>query len=274
MIFRFFRQLSLAKRIASLLVGLVFLAIVAGVILFMNLNTIVKTGVEKIGPKVVGVPLVVDDVDISIFGGTAEIKGFKMGSPENYDAENMFTLDRITVDMDLLSVLGEEIVIHTIEIDAPRMVVERKDGKMNWLELMERLKKEPTEEGKKKVSIGEITVTNATVAVRGVPLLGSAEPSLSLPPVTIRDFSTGDDDQLTVREATLQFIEKLYYAILENFGRLGDLIPRDALNNMQDSLRDAMDGNLDDLGGVLDRAREGSGGLLDGILGGDDEEEE
>jgi hypothetical protein len=61
------------KRLPIILVICVALVVVVAVAGFLFLGTIVKTGVEKVGPMITKVPITLDGATISVFSGSGQL---------------------------------------------------------------------------------------------------------------------------------------------------------------------------------------------------------
>jgi hypothetical protein len=226
-LFSIFRQLKWARRIAVVLTGLIFAGIIVGVLLLLNLDRVVKTGIERGGGIILGVPVTVADVDVSLLRGTAEVRELTMGSPEGYEAEKMLTLKRGYIEMEFRSLLGDEIIIHNVELEEPDVMVEfgGEEGS-NWKTLMARLATADEEEAKKPVRIDRIVVEGTKLRVSGGgwltnnPLMSGR--ALSLPRLEVSEFATGADNTLTIAEALYSLVRDMVAAIGRKLGGLGE----------------------------------------------------
>jgi hypothetical protein len=116
------------KVLAVLVVVLVVLVI--GLILF--LGPIIKTAAEKLGPKVLGVPVQVEKVSVSVFGGSFGLKGVRVGNPEGYSQDPAFALGELRVAVALGSLPGSgPIVVKEVTILAPEVSYEVVKGVSN-----------------------------------------------------------------------------------------------------------------------------------------------
>lgn len=78
------------------LLGLVGLLVVA---VIMMLPSIVRSAAEQAGTEALGVPVVINDLDIDLFGRSVEIRGVSIGNPEGFSDQKLFSLDLVRVDM-------------------------------------------------------------------------------------------------------------------------------------------------------------------------------
>jgi uncharacterized protein involved in outer membrane biogenesis len=123
--------------------GIAIIAIVVAVAvfyLFSNLNSLVAGAIEKHGSDVTDTSVGVSGVDISLREGRGSIKGLTVASPDGFEASKAFSLEDVTVDIDLKSVREDPVVIDEIRIRAPVVNAEfTKTGESNIDELRKRV---------------------------------------------------------------------------------------------------------------------------------------
>ena len=97
------------------------LGIIGIIIVGMSLNALVKTGVETMGSKVLGVPVTLKEVDISLLSGGKDVQvslnELIIKNPDEYETDYAFSLSNIRVLVDQKSVLTNTVVIDEIIID-------------------------------------------------------------------------------------------------------------------------------------------------------------
>jgi len=260
------------KKILLVIAALVLLVVIGGVVLVLNLDRLVKAGVEKGGSLILGVPTGLDSASVSVLGGTVGLDGLTLGSPEGFDAPEMFGLDHAHVSVDLGSLRSEEMVVHEVVIDGAEFTLEFSGTKTNWGALMAQLEKEPTEEQEKrkserKLRIGRVAFTNGSVSVKGIRVPVST--TFRLPDLEITELGTGDGTAATVRGVLADVIGQLYVAML---GAAEGVVPTEELRKVAGelgSLAEQAGGTLKEAGSAVQDVGKG---LLRGVLGGDDED--
>ncbi len=120
---RFFEMKFLKYFLLTLLV-IVVLAVL-GVWLF--LEPLVKTSVNKFGSQIVGTNVSLDGFKFSPFAGEVELKGLKVANPEGYKTENLLSLGRILVKVDVKSLMSDVIVVDDISVNEPKISYEMPD---------------------------------------------------------------------------------------------------------------------------------------------------
>ena len=72
----------------KLFLGVIIVLVVLIVVVVMGvglfLDSIVKKGMETVGPKITQVSIKVDAVNLSLLNGSARVKGLVVGNPEGY----------------------------------------------------------------------------------------------------------------------------------------------------------------------------------------------
>ena len=251
------------------------LLFVAAVVLLANLRAIVRTAVEKGGTLVLGVPAKLQGASVSIFEGTMGLDGLTVGSPQGFDAPEMFQMRRIHASVDLWSLLRDEIVIYKLEVEGPEVTLEIEDGRTNWGTLMSRLKKEaPEAEGPEtKLLIRRIVVQRGSVRLQGLPVVNGV--TIPLPNVEIEELRTADGKGVTARKVATAVVEGFYRAI----GQAVEQARMGKLEDLGDEMASVLEkaGTALDKGALTDKAAEAGEGvkkLLKDVLSPDEEQEE
>jgi hypothetical protein len=129
------------KKVVGILVVVVVVAVIAGVWWLMsNLDAIVAGVIEDEGSKVTETSVSVSGVKIQLRDGRGSIDNLSIASPAGYEADKVFSLGNITLDLDLDSVRKDPVVIDEIRISAPEVHAEfKKDGTSNVDEIRKRV---------------------------------------------------------------------------------------------------------------------------------------
>src|SRR3954466_3164787 len=112
------------KTLLKIVVGLVVLLILALVAGYFFLGTIVKSGVEKVGPRVTKTDVKLKGATLSVFSGSGELKGFVVGNPEGYKSPSAIQVGSMAVSVQPGSVMSDKIVVHSIKMVAPEITFE------------------------------------------------------------------------------------------------------------------------------------------------------
>jgi uncharacterized protein involved in outer membrane biogenesis len=223
------------KLIVRILLGLVIVLVVVVVGSIFFISTIVKAGVEKVGPRVAKVSVKLDSVAISVFGGSGTLKGLVIGNPEGYKTPEAIRIG--TVDLSLVpgSVLSEKKHIRLIKVEGPEITYETDLKGSNIGKLLDNVggsaeqdKKAPTKKeqtSKTKLQVDEFVITGAKVHVNASLLGQSTGGTIPLPEIRLTKLGEGPDG-ITPAELSQKVLKEVLNettkAVAANAGKLGD----------------------------------------------------
>jgi len=169
-------------------------ALVAAVVVYIGftyfLGSAVKAGVNSFGPKLTQTKVLLEGAQISPLTGTGTLSGLSVGNPQGWSEGNAFSLGKVHLDVEPMSLFRDHIVINEITIDAPLFNYETKIVSSNIKDLLKNIEqfagsgaKEPaTKDGKPiRFVVKKFRLTNAK-ATLGV---GPAALPVPLPPVSL-----------------------------------------------------------------------------------------
>ncbi|MBO6771692.1 MAG: hypothetical protein VX620_10110 [Pseudomonadota bacterium] len=119
------------KKILFGLAAIIVLVVGGLVYVYVNLDDIVKTTIEKAGTRVTLADVTVDAVSIETTQNTAAIKGLVIGNPEGYKTDHAFSLGNISVRLDGSTLTSDTIRIIEVVVDAPSVTYELGNGSSN-----------------------------------------------------------------------------------------------------------------------------------------------
>jgi len=124
------------------------LLIAGGAFLFLSgdaINALIKKQIEEVGSKVTQQSVTVAKVDMKLLKGAGTIKGIVLANPSKYNAPSAFSLNEVTLDINLKSLATDLIIIDQIVIDKPQAVVEfNENGSANIKDILDAIKKNIT----------------------------------------------------------------------------------------------------------------------------------
>ena len=204
------KSLKIAVRILAALVVLF-------VVLEFSLDRIVRTAVNAAGPATLGVPVTLQDADISLVRGRATLAGLHVGNPAGYKTDGLLDLGSVSVKLDRSSLLSDVVVIKEIAVAGLVVTYEKGLLNSNLGALIDQLsagekdtdeekaaeKSEAEDSAGKKVVIDKLTMTGSKMnfSVTGAAALtgGGAVP-LPLPPITLTNLGQ-EQEGVTLVEA-------------------------------------------------------------------------
>ena len=236
------------------LIGLVVVVIAGAVIyLAMNLNELVRTGVETYGPQYTGTAVELAEVDLSLFSGEGELRGLVVSNPEGFEGGDPFRLGRVRVALDPASLTEDVIVVREITIEEAEINAILKSLRDSNLQAIldnavPSSEDEETAEASEpvKVIIDRFVFTGASASVTA----GQAGTiDVDLPDLVLTEIGRRSNGE-TVGEALRQIIGPIVGGIVQAGmdGQLQELIGGQ-LEQLQDRVRDAAGGLLDRRGG-------------------------
>jgi len=216
------------------------LGIIAVVVVGLSLNALVKVGVETIGPRILGVPVTVEDVDIALLSGTSVQAGLTqliVKNPEEYETAYALSLPEIRVQVDRNSLLTDTVIVEEVLVVAPTITFEWSLRGSNLGTIQENVKrhtrtgsdgnsrdKEEQEEPDKTVYVKKVLVKDATI---NVSFIGGQNEliRLPLPDLALRDIGKPSRG-VTFPQASAVIFEEIYDAILKAVMKSGMLLPQ------------------------------------------------
>ena len=221
------------KWIIRLVIAGVALGVVALVVLFLSLNTVVKKGVEAIGPQIVKVDVKLGSAAISPFSGSGKLSGLVVGNPAGYKSASAIKVGSIKVAVALGSVTSDIIKIDSINIQSPDITCEGGLAGINLNALKKNLAAPAdsggTAAGKtsatsgKKFYVKDIVIEGGQITV-ALNELGGKGLTVPLPPIHLHNVGS-ETAGVTAQELVSQVLEPLLSsavkAALEQAGNLG-----------------------------------------------------
>ena len=109
-----------------LIVGGVLVALLAitVVVVYGQLGSIIKRGIETAGPPITGTPVHLSSARVSIFSGEGALRGLRIGNPKGFSDADAFDLSHIALAIDPKSVTAAVIHVRSIVIDGPLLLAE------------------------------------------------------------------------------------------------------------------------------------------------------
>ncbi len=212
------------KLIKYTLIGIpvVIIAIIA--VLFFSVNSIIKQGVETVGPLALGTEVKIKKVNISLFSGKGELKGIHIGNPKGFHTESSFKLNKVRLALNVSSLFSGKIIIDEIYIDAPEITYEKSVRGDNIKAIMDNIndfagtgrgkKKTESKSAKgqsQKIQINNFILKNGKVNMSSTALRGG-ELTLALSDIHLKDIGS-DKEGASVADAVKEIFEALNTSI-------------------------------------------------------------
>lgn len=223
--------MKVIKVLLGVLAAVVIIIGVVAVIGLSNLDKIVKTAVEEVGPKVMGTSVQLADVKISLTEGRGELYQLTVANPKGFSNADAISLGEIALEIDPASVTGDVIVINEILITKADLLAELKGLKdTNLQALLNNVKSQSgntsnSSNADSSSSDVRLAVKKFTFTDSSIQLLSDqfGEKIIKLPAINLRDLGTAEKgltpDELAnavmqpilkaAKEAVQDYVEKL-----------------------------------------------------------------
>jgi hypothetical protein len=164
------------KLLAKVMLALVVVLLLLVGALHLWLGSLIKRGVEQVGPNITQTSVTLRDADISLLSGRAELEDLTVGNPKGFHTPSAFRLHNATVRLNWKSVLSDTVVIEEILIDGPEITFEGAPASSNLGTIRDNAmafapaessekapapKRDAQQGSGKKVVIKQFTMTNA-----------------------------------------------------------------------------------------------------------------
>ena len=233
------------KKLIKILVVLAVLLVVAVFIGSFFIGSIIKTGVETVGPKVAKVPIKLDSASLSMLGGMGGMKGLVVGNPEGYKTESAIKVGKVHLAVAPGSIMSDKIVIKSIEVRSPEITLESNAGlnfakDNNLTKIQQNIEaflgsggdKKPADttdkEAKaasKKLQVDELTLTGIKINLAlNIPGINNAP--ITIPDIKLTNLGTGPEGitpGAIVEQVTRQLFPAIFAAVLQKAGDLGNM---------------------------------------------------
>jgi len=239
-------------KIIGWIIGLLLLLIVGvGVYLVLNAGGVIKTAVETLGPRYLGVPVHLSSADISLTEGVGELDGLEIGNPAGFPGPYAMRVGRAAVTLDTSQFSGNLVVIKALEVDGADVAIVANGRNTNLQAIMKYLESgapaEPAAEespgSETKLIIDKFAFTNAQASLSS-DLVG--EKQVALPDIELTGIGRKSSG-VSVREA----VEQLMRPIVQ---RATEVVVREGIgvDNLKESASEKLNENI---GAGLDKLK-------------------
>jgi hypothetical protein len=249
------------KKIAlRILIGVLVVVIIAVICVGLFLNTLVKRGIETVGPMVTKVEVKLDGVSLSLFSGSGKIQGLFVGNPEGFKTPSAIQVGKASLALQPSSVFADKVIIKSISVEAPEVTFETDFKGNNLSKLLANVEastgggsNSPPAQSKagKKLEVDDFLIRDAKLHVNVTTLGQSA--IVALPEIHLTGLGTGPDG-ITGAELTKRLIQAIEKeAVKASSGAVADLT-KNASGLTKDASKAAS--------GTIDKLGQGVGDLL------------
>ena len=263
------------KMLKLVVLSIIILFVILGAAFYLFSGYLLRVGIETAGTKALGVGVYVDDVDLSILGGTVEIDGLVVKNPAGYAHEDLLKLGKGKVTVKISSLLGDTVIIKELRLDGIDLVIEQKGLSNNLRDVISSIgskdkekaeDKEAAEPAGKKLQISELEISNIRVKVKLLPMSGK-EDAVTLNLATIKMSNLGTDSELD----TGILVSKIFVAIADGVAKQGvGILPKEMVNRMKSALGQTLDlgkTTAEEGGKLIEKSKDVGEGIIEGFKG-------
>ncbi len=228
----------------------VVLLVVVLAVIFFSLNSIVKKGVETVGPQMTKVEVRLGSANLSPFSGNGQLSKLFIGNPEGYKTPAAIKLGDIKVGLQLSSLMGDTIVVEKVNIQAPEITLEGGLSGNNLSKILDNIDaasgsrpaskgQPPAAKSEKRFQVKDLVISGGIVNLN-LSGLGAKTVTVPLPELHLQNIGTADNG-VTAAELSKQIMKPLLASVtkvgaeyIANIGK-GAV---DQLNNSTKGLKD------------------------------------
>jgi uncharacterized protein involved in outer membrane biogenesis len=207
----------------------VLLAIIALVVVFFSLNSIVKKGVETVGPQLTKVEVRLGSADISPFSGSGKLSKLFVGNPDGYKTPSAIEMGVVKVGVSISSVMSDTIVVNEVNVQAPEITLEGNlTGANNLSKIMDNLNSSSADDKKqqaeapaakkpeKKFIVKDFVINDGKINLSlNMGILGGKSATIPLPPIHLQNIGEKGNG-VTAAELAQQVMKPLLAAVLDS----------------------------------------------------------
>lgn len=195
----------LMKKTFKVILGLgILVLLIAAVFGFVFLGSIVKSGVEQVGPMVTKVPVKLGGANVSLFSGSGSLNDFVLGTPDGFKAEHAMKMGKVAVAVSPGSIFADKVVVKSVRVEGPEIIFEQGMKGNNLSKILENVQAVAgATQGKtnspaagpgpgKKLQVDEFVITGGKITVAAT-MLGGKGATLPLPEIRLSNLGQGPD---------------------------------------------------------------------------------
>jgi len=230
----------------------VLLALVAGAVylVFNYVDVVVKVALERWGPDVIGAPVHVGEVQISVKTGRGAIRDLEIGNPAGFAAKRAARFGEIRVSVEPSTLTDKLIVIHEIAVESPQITYEKGNKTTNLDAIQSTIESyvkraqaasdlvspgDGKESVKRRFVIEKVSITGGKVLMTNASLKGQGV-TFDLPEVQLRDIGKGKGG-VTASEAAAVVTSALQNRIAQKILTNADLLRCGGVEGAIDALK-------------------------------------
>jgi len=225
---------------------LIFLAGGAFILLTGDvLNQLIKEQIEAQGRALTEQSVSVANVDMKLLKGTGSIKGLVLNNPTSFSSSPAFSLDEITLDINITSLTSEPIILDKLIINSPKVLVEfNEKGRSNIQEILAAINKNfspssdsvPSNESERRIMVKKFILAGVALDL-DLTKLGNTTHTKTLPDMTLTNI--GGKTGLPANELGGELLKKALSSIWKSAKKQQNKVIEDKLKEkVKDKISD------------------------------------
>lgn len=238
------------KWILRAVVAVVAILIIACVAVVLSLDSIVKKGVERIGPSATQVDVKLKSAHVSLFSGGLRLQEFFLGNPAGYKTPSAITVDDVSVQVQPGTVLSDKLVVDSINVKSPVITLEGGLSDNNLTKIEKNLSdytassapasKTPAPAAgpakpERKLQVNDLLITGAKLQLR-MKLSGDQTLTLAIPDIHLTQLGAGPEG-ITPSEVAQRALHEVLASSLTAVAKNGGEVGKKAVQSGKDILK-------------------------------------
>ncbi len=228
---------KMVRRLIRVLVLIVVLLVLAGVVMMFYIDRLAAAALTKGVEYAGGTACEVEEVDVSLLGGSVGVRGLAIKNPAGYPQADMFALASADVAVRIRSLWNQPVQVRTLEIVRPVLRLEVGQGGSNVKVFLDHVNRKlggdgPAEEPDEKTEQTRMIVDRLLLKDATVQLGSGVGPgglgSVTLETVELTDLRGRDGKGITPGELAARIVFQLVQrGALKGQFNLGNFVPAD-----------------------------------------------
>src|SRR6185369_4148547 len=203
---------------------LVLLVVVVGASIFF-LGSIIKKGVETVGPQITKTEIRLDSATLSLLSGSGKLKGLLVGNPEGFKTPSAIKVGAVSVGVVASSILSDKVHVTQINVQAPEVTFEGGLKGNNLSKLLDNVQAaaggsdktsaiSKDKSASKKLQVDDFLISGGKInlSIDAGPL-GGKSATVPLPEIHLTNLGSGPDG-ITAADLTAKMLKELLQAAI------------------------------------------------------------
>ena len=187
------------KLLIRIVIAAFALVLVLLIVVFFSLNSIVKKGVETVGPKLTQVEVRLGAAHLSPFSGQGRLTELFVGNPQGFKTPSAIKVGDVKVGVEPSSVLADTLVVQEINLQAPEITFDGTLTGNNLSKILsnieaasgsDKAEKPAAKKGEKKFYVKDLLVKAGKINVSITTPLGGKSATLALPEIHVQNIGS------------------------------------------------------------------------------------